>query len=445
MRGRDLISLSICKCRPVSLEHSIKHVSVFCVFVVSYDILKVGMVLLSRLREGVGGLFVSGPKLYDALLRDSLVSDWIGVYRSVNTRDGYLRWLNAVCVASRLSPRQLLGLEPDEARKIVMNVVQEYLKQDKIIAARQVQTVAKSFYEYHDRVIKFKRVDRIRRVRKKVAYEVIPSKEQIYAMAEAYNKYGKMRLRNRAIILCLFQSGVRVHCLLNWHIGMVRTQLYPEIKTPVCLKITNQVDTKLSGYGLPYYYTFLQAEAARALRGYLDYRISREGELHDDDYIIKPILRRSRKDRMGRIEVLGLVKSSAKRIDLDPRCVWTHTIRKSFRKVLNASSIDEDTKEALMGHRLPGSRDNYFDSHDLDEIARKYMTADFSASKKTEELQKDLEASKAEIERLRVDLALAHSGRRMLEEEMATQARMIAELQNEMRRLARDLKNLKEV
>jgi len=101
--------------------------------------------------------------------------------------------------------------------------------------------------------------------------------------------------------------------------------------------------------------------------------------------------------------------------------------------------MDEDTKEALMGHRLPGSRENYFDSHDLDEIARKYMTADFSASKRTEDLQKDLEARKAQIERLRVDLALAHSDRRMLEEQMAQRAKEIAELRNEMPGLEQDL------
>ena len=55
-----------------------------------------------------------------------------------------------------------------------------------------------------------------------------------------------------------------------------------------------------------------------------------------------------------------------------------------------------------------------------------------------------LEASMAEIERLRVALALDHSSRRVLEEDMAAQAKMIAELREEMRRLARDLKSLKE-
>jgi integrase len=325
-----------------------------------------------------------------------------------------------------------------------MNIVQGYLREDKLVAARLIQATVRSFFEYHDRVIKFKRVDKVRYVRKKVAYELIPSKDQVYRMAEAYKKEGKVRLRNRAVILCLFQSGVRVNCLLNWRVGMVRDQLYPETKIPMRLRVTNQVDTKLSGYGLPYYYTFLQVQAAQALKEYLDMRMKLEGELRDDDFIFKPILRRARRERLSRFRVLGLVKRSAKRIGLDPRCVWTHTLRKSFRKVLNASPIDEDTKEALMGHRLPGSRDNYFDSHDLDEIARKYMTADFSAAKKTEDLQKDLEASRAEIERLRVDLALAHSGRRMLEEELAAQARTLTELREEMRRIAKDLKRLKE-
>jgi len=390
----------------------------------------------------VDGLFASGPKCYEGLLADPLVSDWISVYRSENTRDDYLRSLNVVCVRSKLSPRQLLDLNPDEARGVVMSVVKEYLKDDKLVAASKIQVASKSFFEYHDRPIKFRRVDVVKRVRKKIAYEIIASRDQIYRMADVVKKHGLLRLRSRAIILCLYQSGVRVNCLLNWRVGMVRDQLYPEIRIPVRLKITNQVDTKLAGYGLSHYYTFLQAEAAQALRDYLDFRIGQQGDLRDDDYIFKPTICRVQRDRMNRIRVLGLVKNLAKRIGLDPRCVWTHTIRKSFRKVLNASPIDEDTKEALMGHRLPGSRDNYFDSHDLDEIAKKYMTADFSASKRTEDLQKDLEASKAEIERLRIDLALAHSSRRMLEEEMAQRAKEIAELREEMRRLAKEFKNL---
>ena len=40
--------------------------------------------------------------------------------------------------------------------------------------------------------------------------------------------------------------------------------------------------------------------------------------------------------------------------------------------------LDEDTKEAVMGHRLPGSRENYFDRHDLTEIIEKMHNCDFN-------------------------------------------------------------------
>lgn len=157
----------------------------------------------------------------------------------------------------------------------------------------------------------------------------------------------------------------------------MREQLYPTIKTPVYLKITNQMDTKLSGYGLNYYYTFLQHEAAQALRDYMDLR-EKQGPLKDSDLIFGPARRFAKNKHTEPDRILMLVKAAARGAGLDPRSVWTHTLRKSFRKVLNATpDLDEDTKEALMGHSLPGSRGNYFDLHDIDEIAGKYMRANF--------------------------------------------------------------------
>ena len=81
----------------------------------------------------------------------------------------------------------------------------------------------------------------------------------------------------------------------------------------------------------------------------------------------------------------------------------------------------------------------------MDELVlEEKREVDFGASKKIGHLEKDLEASRDEIERLRADLALALSGRKVLEEEMAQRAKEIAELREEMRKLARDLKSLKE-
>ncbi len=38
---------------------------------------------------------------------------------------------------------------------------------------------------------------------------------------------------------------------------------------------------------------------------------------------------------------------------------------------------DPNFKEALMGHKLQGSRGNYFDHHDLETLEREYMKANF--------------------------------------------------------------------
>jgi integrase len=275
----------------------------------------------------------------------------------------------------------LLELDIADARERIMDIVRDYLEEKLYAAARQIQTAARSFFEFNDKQLIFRRAEKIKKIRKKIAFEVIPSKEQAYAMANYIKTVDSPdRIRTRAIIMCLFQSGVRVGCLCRWKIGMVRNHLYPSVKVPVYLKITNDLDTKLSSYGLSYYYTFLQREAAEALREYLDFRTKAEGKLDDNDFIFKPARKFAKNGHTEPDRILGLVKAAAKNTGLNPTTVWTHTLRKSFRKVLNATpEIDEDTKESLMGHTLPGSRGNYFDVHDTDEIAAKYMKANFGS------------------------------------------------------------------
>jgi len=301
-------------------------------------------------------------------------------YQKAKTREDYARALHTVLKRAKVTPRELLDLEVGEARQRVMDVVRDYLDLKRYATARLIQTAAKSFFEFHDKQLTYKRAERIKKIRVKVAIEIIPTKEQVYAMANYIRmKTSPDRIRTKAIILCLYQSGVRVGCLCKWTIGLVRGQLYPTARVPVYLKITNLMDTKLSGYGLDYYYTFLQREAAEALRDYIDLREKHGDKLKDEDLIFGPARRFAKNKHTEPDRILMLVKAAARAVGLDPKSVWTHTLRKSFRKVLNATpDLDEDTKEALMGHSLPGSRGNYFDLHDIDEIAGKYMKANFS-------------------------------------------------------------------
>jgi len=285
-----------------------------------------------------------------------------------------------------------MRLQGNWAWSKIMTVVAKWRDQGKVVTAKTIQGALQRFLEYHDRPINLKAKQKIRAVHRKIAIETIPTKEQVYAMASS----GSMR--NRALILCLFQSGVRVNCLSRWKVGMFRDQLFPEVKVPTTIKITSDLDSKLNGYELPYYPAFLQKEAAMALKKYLEQRM-KEDELKDDDYVFVPEAPQSRNEYLAPVQILTIVKRAAQRVGIDPKTLWTHCLRKTYRKVLNSADMDEDTREVLMGHMPPGSRKNYFDYHDTAEIAGKYMKADFSEHGLV--TSTEAEALKREIQTLR--------------------------------------------
>jgi len=192
---------------------------------------------------------------------------------------------------------------------------------------------------------------------------------------------GKNVERNRAIIMVAFQTGIRANALTNLTIGMFRPYLYPKIDAPIPLRITDEIDTKLKSYGITYYYTFLGQDGAEYLKNYTDQLIDKP-----DDYKLF---------NLHKAQILRIVKKLAGNIGINPGTIWTHLLRKSFRKVLNRSTLDEDTKEALMGHKIKGSRENYFDRHDLEEIKEKYKRLNF----KDESVE--IQALKLEIEKER--------------------------------------------
>ncbi len=325
--------------------------------------------------RGNRGRFAKSPRSYQWLLDYPLVRDWIDVYAAQETRTKKLYQLEKVIKAARLpGPEQLLKLPDREVKTIVRRVANWYIQQGKGVWAKQVTITMKSFLEAHDKPLDFKRSERIRTpAKKKITLEHVPTKLEVYRMGENAGSP-----RDKAIILCLFQSGVRVSCLCNWTYGLVGPSLFPKIEVPVRIKVTPNLDTKLGLYGLSHYVTAIREEAASALRRYLDQRKDHGWDPKPSD----PLFVREETNEVEKISrelVWRLVKSSARKSGMNPESVWVHCLRKSFRKVLNATpQIDEDTKETLMGHKLPGSRGSYFDYHDEDEVMAKYMQADFS-------------------------------------------------------------------
>src|SRR2546426_7371301 len=289
-------------------------------------------VLSAEKREhghGEHGWFQGGSYSFDWVLKHKVVRDWIDSYTAPNTRKQKLYQFEKFLAAARTKePADLLKLSDLEAKNLIKRVSQFYLQQGKASWARQTWITLRGFYEAHDREIKFKRQEKIRvPPRKKVSLENIPLKPDVYRMADVANS-----LRNKALVLCAFQSGVRPGCLVNWTFGMIEKGLYPEIHVPVQLKITVKEDSKLAGYGLDYYVTFLSLEAAESLKDYIEERKRSGWTPKTSAFLFVPEASASKNDQISAGGLWEVIKACSEKAGLNAEATWPHLIRKSFRK-----------------------------------------------------------------------------------------------------------------
>jgi len=197
-----------------------------------------------------------------------------------------------------------------------------------------------------------------------VAYEHVPKRKEVYRIANMATS-----LRDRAVVLVLFQSGIRVNALCRLNYGHVKNQLIRG-KIPIRLRITDEIDTKLQGYSIAFYDTFIGKETVEALEEYC------QSIHYSDDNA--PLFQTESGRGMNIVLVWSNIKKCIIRAGFDKKSVTIHTLRKAFKRVVRQADIDEEFKEAIMGHVLPGSRENYFSRHDTEEIEKMYVTIDFS-------------------------------------------------------------------
>lgn len=138
------------------------------------------------------------------------------------------------------------------------------------------------------------------------------------------------------------------------------------------------VDRKLSAYGIGYYFTFLHEEAARALKAHLDTRREDGWGPKDRDPVFVTEGTTSQGKPITALHLIEVVKNLAKQIGIEPDTIWTHCLRKSFRKQLYRAGVDNDLAEALMGHKLAGSKGSYFDFKDVEFVEKAYLSAFWS-------------------------------------------------------------------
>jgi len=98
-----------------------------------------------------------------------------------------------------------------------------------------------------------------------------------------------------------------------------------------------------------------------------------------------------------------IVKRCLKKAGLNPKNTWTHTIRKAFRRQVAQADVDFEFKEMIMGHMIGGSREAYFDRHNISWFIEQYQKVNFgreAVGSETFKLQKQME----ELRRVNIDL-----------------------------------------
>lgn len=330
-------------------------------------------------REGPKGWrssYASAQKLLNHLARYTT---------SDSSREKYLGLLWRFCQWSGRSPDGLVRLPKGRVEALVQGFADELAGMDRSRA--YVNSVIKRLRTFF-RVNGYKSLSIATyfvptRYRKKPEY--VPSKDEVHAMADAAGSP-----RNRAIILFLWSSGLRVSTLCALNYGDVAKELEkgePHIMVPVYPEMKERVPDACKGQ-IPYY-TFICLEAGEALRSYLRDReekygsIDPEDPLFHSDWTLWTRGERSSK-RLGRRGVGLIVKRAAKLAGIGEwRHVTPHCLRKAFESVLRSpvvggGRLDKGTQEFFMGHILPGTQDVYYDKTKVEFHREEYVKLDFS-------------------------------------------------------------------
>lgn len=329
--------------------------------------------------------FVAANPSVDAWLRN----------RPYNTSRMFGRILRDFSEYAKMSPDEWRELDRFKARDLAWNYSQTFLPEHSA-QGKNVLLALKSFYRNKNGELLPFDSGRggkhfFKREHLKAGYEHIPSKAEVYQIVDMANS-----LRNKALLLFLFQSGVRVNVIEHIRYRDVKAELKNDLLT---LKVTKALDDKLRSMDIPFYYTFLNGEGAETLRKYCN-------EAHADEDPEKPLFLTDTGTSVTRPYILRMLKSCIRRAGFDPKTMWIHSLRKAFRKIVRqAPDVDDDDREQLMGHTIKGSRGAYYDKKDLDIIAGVYKKCNFSRGSTLTEVGKVKAENDAKIAGLEAQIA----------------------------------------
>ncbi len=223
--------------------------------------------------------------------------------------------------------------------------------------------------------------------------EYIPTNEEAWQMVENTGSP-----KNRAIVACLYTSGLRNSTLRALLYRDVKKELaagqetllvpvYPEMKKVVADACKGSVS----------YYTFIHPYATRILRTYIAETERKVGRFEDGTPLFLGERVEGEVTHVNLRTLERMVKDAARKAGIEQwASVHPHCLRKAFQSVLRAEYVDHGrmdgkVQEFLMGHILPASQDTYFDKTKVEEMRAEYNRLSFKRS--SEVTQEDLKES----------------------------------------------------
>jgi len=291
-----------------------------------------------------------------------------------------------------LTPDELLLLPSDNVADKIQAFCDKYNETGKTRTAHLALNYLRSFFK-HNGIEKLKVEDYNWRKNKKT--EHVPTKEEVYKIAEHCDARGK------AIILCAFQSGLRNSAIRALCHGDIKEQLDTG-KVPIRIHVNSKFKERVpqACKENAEHYTFFGKEAAQALKDYIDWRVTKYGKINEDEPLFTPYETFSqpkpRKNTLSEDSLQRLTKRAAKRTRIkDWRNISFHSLHKSFRTVLDAGYVDggqmaEDDKEYLMGHTHSRLKKLYHNTN-ADILEQRYMKLKWSpTSQVTKETKEEM-------------------------------------------------------
>ncbi|MFX0069233.1 MAG: tyrosine-type recombinase/integrase [Promethearchaeota archaeon] len=339
-------------------------------------------------KRSKGGYFISNTPEYELLLDDESVKKWTSNLKKKTgwktTIPSFLRTLQRFSRYSGKMPAELVEAATDtgdtdrqeelvpanpQVTELARNFIDELLGSGKRETARHIRTSLLSFFKANGISLK---LDVIPRIRKKD--DTVLTNKQIYTMADYAGS-----LRNRAIILCMFQSGLGIVALRNLDYKHVRNDLEKD-RIPARVRVTSTISKKASQ--MPFY-AFLQTEACESLKAYINERKRRIERMKERMISVKgltpesPLFASEGKnvpfgERMAISSIWRVIKNSANRAGLDGGKIQPNHLRRAFEAELNRVIKDKEIRKYLMGSPIRGAK------YRLEEIDRKYLMCNFS-------------------------------------------------------------------